>query len=514
MLLAAALVACSADRAAESQQSSTEATTSTVSPTSVEPVVPRPRTIAEENALPGSPGWAPPDDPAVVTKVSGWLDQLSAERGATVGAYVSTSAATFHIEAVRLGWYGGAAGRVVWRSAEVPGVVQPPPRIDPTTNMRDAPWTKSTDITIDHDWTPGVFVFKLVSSDGGQSMMPLVVRDDSSRASILIGSAVTTWQAYNGWGDANLYTGGSPPDVKKRSKVVSFDRPYAMNGGTGELFGREDWLLYMVESMGLDVTYTTDLDVDARPELLTNHRVYIIPTHDEYWTKAMRDGVEAARDKGVNLIFMGANAVYRRIRLEPSAIGPQRQQVNYRVAKDDPLYGVDDEQVTTSWRESPHARPESSLIGQQYECNPVDAPMVIVKASSWIFEGTGLQNGDKLPHIVLGEYDRVMPDSPTPENVEVVAHSPLTCGGRRSFADMTYYTAPSGAGVLATGTFGWEPRLGPPCHVDQMDQVDCQIRHAMVNVLRVFASGPAGVVHPSQSNLAELGIRAGSATAN
>ena len=31
--------------------------------------------------------------------------------------------------------------------------------------------------------------------------------------------------------------------------------------------------------------------------------------------------------------------------------------------------------------------------------------------------------------------------------LEVLAHSPLVCKGKASFADMTYYTAPSGAGV-------------------------------------------------------------------
>ena len=31
----------------------------------------------------------------------------------------------------------------------------------------------------------------------------------------------------------------------------------------------------------------------------------------------------------------------------------------------------------------------------------------------------------------------------------------------------------------------------------------------MTNVLTVFAAGPAGQTHPSQSNLAELGIHAG-----
>jgi hypothetical protein len=36
--------------------------------------------------------------------------------------------------------------------------------------------------------------------------------------------------------------------------------------------------------------------------------------HDEYWSPAMRHTVEGARDAGTNLAFLGANAVYWRVR--------------------------------------------------------------------------------------------------------------------------------------------------------------------------------------------------------
>jgi hypothetical protein len=38
----------------------------------------------------------------------------------------------------------------------------------------------------------------------------------------------------------------------------------------------------------------------------------------------------------VNLMFLGANAGFRRIRLEPSEHGPHRLEVNYRNAREDP----------------------------------------------------------------------------------------------------------------------------------------------------------------------------------
>jgi len=464
-------------------------------------------TIIEENEKVGSPGWTLPNDPEAWDKVRGYADRVSAQRGETVGLQVSTEAPSYRVEAYRMGWYSGVGARLVWVSDELPGGIQPKARIVAKTGMREAPWAQSTEITIEDDWTPGMYMVKLLSSDGGASFVPLTIRDDSSHSNILVQSSVTTWQAYNTWGGANLYTG---PDhrAETRSRVVSFDRPYD-GTGSGEYFGREDLLVNQIEAMGLDVSYTTDVDTHARPELLLNHNVFISGGHDEYWTKEMRNGVEEARDAGVNLIFLGANAAFRRIRLEPSDLGPYRQQVNYRDANEDPLAKTDPSRATTSWRDPPEPRPESSLIGNFYECNPVDADMVIVEARSWVFKGTGLENGDKLPHLVGHEYDRVTPERPTPENIEVLAHSPVVCRGVRSFSDVTYYTAPSGAGVFATGTFQIEAHMGPPCPDDEVEGVDCQVRKLMSNVLLVFGDGPAGAKHPSRSNLERLGIRAG-----
>jgi len=39
-----------------------------------------------------------------------------------------------------------------------------------------------------------------------------------------------------------------------------------------------------MEQMGLDVTYTTDVDVHQNPALLTNHRSFWSLGHDEYWS--------------------------------------------------------------------------------------------------------------------------------------------------------------------------------------------------------------------------------------
>ena len=43
--------------------------------------------------------------------------------------------------------------------------------------------------------------------------------------------------------------------------------------------------------------------------------------HDEYWSGEQRANVEAARDAGVNLLFMSGNQVYWDTRWEPDVNG-------------------------------------------------------------------------------------------------------------------------------------------------------------------------------------------------
>lgn len=486
--------------------------TTAASPTSIAATTTTadPRNIIQiENANPGTSDFAVRMEQPWVDLLHAWCDHDSAHRGETVTIYATTKAATFEAEAFRFGIYGGATGRRIWQAAApIAGTDQPPPVVDPATNMRTcAHWAPSFTVQIGQDWTPGMYMFRLRSSDGGATFVPLTVLDDR-KADVLVVSAITTWNAYNTYGGASLYDGDGG-----RSKVVTFDRPYHASG-SGHFFGGEYELVQLVESMGLDVAYTTNVDLHARPEQIEagGYKVVVSLAHDEYYSVPIRRSLDAARDRGVNLIFLGANAGFRRIRLEPSPHGPHRLEVNYRVASEDPLFGTGDQElVTAEWRSPPAAHPEAALIGNSYESNPVKADMVVVAPDSWIFAGTGLAAGDRFAAMVQNEYDRVTPEvSGTPADIEVLCHSPLTCRGRASFADVTYYTAPSKAGVFATGTLWWERQLGPLCRDDAASHTDqCHIRRITANVLEAFVAGPAGAAHPSVSNLAALGIRAG-----
>lgn len=462
--------------------------------------------LIDENARPGAAGWPVPDDPSVWNRIRGYAGATSVDRNQPFDLYVTTEAPDWRVEIYRMGWYGGAGARLVWQSLSLPGESQDAPVLDPSLGTWRANWRPNLTINTDDSFPPGMYLVKLISSDGGQSFVPIVIRDDTSSAALLVQSSVTTWQAYNEWGGKSLYADSST-GADGRADVVTFDRPYYRNG-TGEFFGREFELVMFVERLGYDVTYWTDIDLHATPDRVRNHRALISLGHDEYYSTPMRRGLETARDQGVNLVFLGANAVFRKIRLEESAVGPFRDEVNYRDAAADPITATDPTEATVSWRSAPVNEPESSLIGNLYESNPVEADMVVVNTDNWLFEGSGLRNGDVLPGLVANEYDRVTPEQPTPERIEVFCHSPVVCRGKNSYADVTWYDADSGAGVFAVGTFEWIKRLIDDTRDRTPSAADppAAIQAVTRNLFDAVAAGPAGTAHPANRNLEQLGI--------
>ncbi|HEY7947811.1 MAG TPA: N,N-dimethylformamidase beta subunit family domain-containing protein [Acidimicrobiales bacterium] len=482
-------------------------------------VVPTAAWVQAENARAGTTGW-------VVTgtqtprSIEGFADVTSAVAGNDVTLFVNTTARSFHVEAYRMGYYQGLGGRLIWTSDEAAGAAQPPPTVIPGYNTVESRWQPSLTAPIDATWPPGAYLLKLVGDAGEQQYIPLCVRDDTSKAAFVVQHSVTTWQAYNLWGGYSLYNGlragglsfgqsTQGKDFGHRARLVSFDRPYSHDWaqGASDFIGNEFPLIFHMESLGLDVTYWTDVDLHEQPERLLQHRCLFSLGHDEYWSRQMRDGALWARNVGVNLAFLGANACYRQIRFQDSPVGTNRIQVCYKSAAEDPMDGVDNALVTgPEWPAPPTSWDESQLIGAMYQDVAADADMVVTDASSWLWAGTGVHSGQALPRVVQGEYDRFDSAVPGPRNVEILAHSPVTNRGPGRYSDITWYTTPGGGGVFATGTAAWVnklsnttlfPAIVVPAAIPGVTDV---LLRAMENVYATLGTGPGSVVKPSNPN--------------
>jgi hypothetical protein len=471
-------------------------------------VIPVARWLVLENEKPGTIDWVV-TGVQVPHAIEGYASQVSAKAGDEVTVFVNTTARSVSLQAFRMGYYQGLGGRLVYQSDRVAGQQQPSSSLAPGVNTVSCNWAPTLSFKVDGTWPPGCYLLKIEGDGGEQQYVPLTVRDDQSTAAFVLQNSVTTWQAYNLWDGYSLYYGktASGQNFTNRSRVVSFDRPFPQTWaqGSADFLGNEFPLLYHLESLGADLTYWTDVDLHARPQLLVQHRCLFSLGHDEYWSLSMRNAALSALAKGTNLAFLGANACYRQIRLEPSPVGPDRLQVCYKDAAQDPMRGVNDAVVTgPSWASAPTTWPESNLIGSMYQSVRANDDLVITDASSWVFDGCGLSDGQQLPHVVQGEYDRYVPSIPGPRNVDVLGHSPVA--GQGNWSDMTYYTVPDGGGVLATGMASFVNKLANttafPSNVvpAAIPGVTDVLLRAMENVYGTFGAGPASTAQPSTGN--------------
>jgi len=454
--------------------------------------------IRAQNALPGDPRWRV-THPAHLYQLEGFTDRTDVLPGTSFRLFVSTTARSFTVRAFRMGWYGGDLARLVWISPGVPGRFQPGAKIIQPGSMVVAPWRPSL-IVPTADWPPGSYLLRLDASTGEQSYVPMVIRSASVAGRAVLVSAVTSYQAYNGWGGYSLY-GGPGGSFAARGRTVSFDRPISYNHGAGAYFQLELPLVAVAERLGLPLAYLTSVDLDLYPRILDGARAVISEAHDEYWSPAMRAAVTRARDHGVNVAFFGANAIFRKIRFESSPLGPDRIEVNYKIPQEDPLYGKDNALVTGNWPVPPDADPESSLVGQSYACSVTsNFPMVVTDPGSWVWAGGGVHRGEQLPGLVGPEFDQVNPSEPTPRPIEVLAQSPVSCGAAPTYSDVIYYVAGSGAGVFASGTEDWICALpeAAGCPAPAQPAVRRAIQAATANILTAFAAGPAGRAHPAR----------------
>ncbi len=342
--------------------------------------------------------------------------------------------------------------------------------VDPVTGRSEAPWQPSLEFQVPEDWTTGMYTAVLRPTTGNPGYVPFIVkRLPGDRAPVLFVSAALTWQAYNTWGGANLYDASTAdtPEVSKgrRAVQVSFDRPYALHQGAGY---QPRWELQFVrwqEREGVDVDYAADLDLELDPGLLAGRRLVVFAGHHEYWSRPMRTALETAVASGVNVLFLSANEVYWQVRLEDSPLGRARRVTCYKSAHLDPMASINPGLTTCRWRERPVDDPEAPLVGQMYG-HIVRRPgnWVAAQTDHWLYEGTGLRDGDHLVNLVGQEYDSYFPGLGNPGTI-ILARSPIDAvieadqriGRYASPAihNATMYTANSGATVFAAGTFQW-----------------------------------------------------------
>jgi hypothetical protein len=485
--------------------------------------------IVRENMQTGTTTWQIPPGRAATTQIQAYAGARSVLPGKSIVFYVSTQTEgmPYTIDIYRLGWYGGLGGRLM---ADIEGQVGHAQGyydvtnqrlmgctsciVDAATGLVEANWQPSYTLQVPPDWMTGVYLAKFIDNLGMQTYVPFDVEGPAPSDYIVV-TPDTTYAAYNTWGGEDLYApdnnqfglpGESDTVVKGRAVKVSFDRPYVQGNGSSEVLLFEANAIRWMEREGYDLSYASDIDLQENPGLLAQHKVYISIGHDEYWTRQMRDAVEGARDAGMSLAFFGADTSYWQIRLEPDNLGVADQTVVcYKVSTAsndlarDPDYATNPTLVTTAWRDPALARPEDAMVGIMYS-------NLVLKTSSFpwhlnpgvsssLLTGTHLAGHQAYGCGIVGyEWDRVYNDATTPKNLHILGITATTTDtGAADQSDTTYYVAPSGAIVFASGTLDWAQALdtyrfqpGAACASQPLVVPDIQI--FMMNVMKALVT--------------------------
>ena len=348
--------------------------------------------------------------------IAGYCWPNSAAPGETVELCVSTDAETFSVEIVRK----GAADEVIQRIDGVAGKVQ---ERMPGCERDGCGWSSSLDITVGA-WRSGFYLVRLIAGERTSEAFFVVRAVDDARGHTLLVLSTSTWAAYNDWGGPSFYTGSHhssqlrplpkgflvKPDPA-RNRIARYgdsreQREAFFEGGYSRWSMAAGWanqeLLFVrwAEANGLSFDYAGSQDLE-RADALDGYHAYISVGHDEYWSAAMRNTVEAFVRDGGGAAFFSGNTAFWQVRFEESGT----QVVGYKLQlEDDPVYGTDRQSETsTMWSDPAVGRPENMMTGVSFTrggyAHMTGAPhgtggYCVWRPEHWVFDGLDLLSGD------------------------------------------------------------------------------------------------------------------------
>lgn len=525
--------------------------------TSSMPTNPLPtNTIVRENSLPGThqSHWSLGTAGTNPT-IAGYCDAASYLPGQTVNMKVDSTGHAFRAEIYRLGYYGfesfGARNMLGCQGGYIAGTVvtQPTPTVDPVLGSTSCAWTTNAQWTIPADAAPG-FYYALWrrTDDTTQVASGHFIVSGPTTGKVAVCLPDMTYQAYNLWGSTTdhgdrstgSYTGGrslyqaatdgATPNFAHRGYAVSFDRPYAtqsMQDSTYVFDSEHGWIVF-AEAQGYDLTYLSNLDLDANTAALIGAKAVVMLGHHEYWTQPVYDAFDAARDNAVNMLVVSSNTALWRTRFGSADVN-RRTMICYKDSSSvdvspgfDAGTGLDPVGYTGSWRDgrlgaaffNPDVRRENALTGQIFVGSGPIQQVVSVPAAAktlpiW-------RNSSAIQALATGAayattvhalgYEADYPDGSASQPPNLVNLNPYTSSfttGANSAGTVyatntgtitlgyTLYRANSGALVCNTGSWrGWWGVSRWQGSTFAGNSVDPNWQHALLCIMRDLGVAP------------------------
>lgn len=410
---------------------------------------PGPVDVRAENRLPGTPGWRVPAGRGAVPGLSAYARAVSVRPGQSVPLAVSGTGSV-SVRAFRIGWYGGARARQVWR-----GTVQAHVQAGAPAAWSATGWADTT------GWPEGHYLLRLDATGRAAAarFVPLTVRSASAAGRVLVLTSPLSWQATNRGDDAEL----------------SFDRPYTRGAGGGGFLADDAGVVEYAERTGRRLAYATDYDLATDPALATGAAAIVTGSDSRFWPASGRAALTRAAARGTNLAFFGAGTASRTVELSGRTL-----TVSTGVSSSVKLTGL---------------RPSCASVAAA----PATAAWTVGDATWWGYRGARVASGRSLTGLVGLRADHAaFTAEGSPEAVQVLSYGSITCGGAYSVQSAVYSTRPSGAGVFTAGTARWGCALTGTCVKSAATRrVAATVTQ---NVVRTFATAKAGRAHPAEDS--------------
>lgn len=258
-------------------------------------------------------------------------------------------------------------------------------------------WPANLSLAVPSTWKSGLY-WATVGTGSATTTVPFVVRPASPTPGtrVLVQVPVTTMQAYNNYGGKSLYEYNSSGGV--RASKVSFDRPHTDPWN----YAFDPWQASIVRWLalkGIAADYCTSVDLHADATLLAPYGLFLTAGHDEYWSRTMRDRLDAFVANGGNAAILSGNTCWWQIRFEAGSGVANRTVACYKSSTADPI--TDASQKTVNWVDLQPPYPENKTIGLSWKLGAAwtnaqprpDTPYVVHRPEHWAFEGTGLAAG-------------------------------------------------------------------------------------------------------------------------
>lgn len=441
--------------------------------------------IARENRKKGTTDWQLAyvrSDHYRSSIIEGYCSHTSVSAGEDLGIFVSTDQpSTVSINIYRMGYYGGKGGRHMTTLGPFTVKPQPTPPVG-EHRLRECKWQRTASLKIPADWVSGVYLGKLSCKEHRYESYVIFVVRDSRKADILVQTSDNTWQAYNKWPDNySLYDTDPPVRVWNATTWISSDRPYGwypqvvdqpLSQGSGEFLLWEYPFCYWLEKNGYDVTYCSNVDTHNNNAGLNRTKCFFSVGHDEYWSLEMYENVQSAIKSGLNVGFLCGDSVTAVIPLNQLNDEGRPSRIMRRTGMFGGISGEDRkifQQMSSGWgydvlheHWEQHGPSQALMVGGRttYPGNGT-GDWIVQNEKHWIFEGTGMKNGDRIPGLVGWEFA-----SDPPQNVpglEILAAGEVM---RADYSTSSYastiYPGPKGNWVFNAATIFWSIGLSQP----------------------------------------------------